>query len=101
MLKHGDFAYALSFVRWYVGYLSPKILTVKTTFGVSGTTKFNSNLILYDRSTESLWAQMLQSVNGPLMEQETFTQAIEATWAAWKAWYPKQSWIHPTDDQEA
>jgi hypothetical protein len=96
--EHGDFAYALSFCPLTgTSIVYPRDINgSRTTFGVSGLL-FNSNLILYDRGTESLWSQMmLQSVNGPLMEQEIpFTQVIEATWAAWKAWYPKTLVLDP------
>lgn len=60
-----------------------------TTFGVSGLL-FESNLIPYDRKTNSNWSQMkLTCVNGPLMGQEIPTlPLIETTWATWKARYP-------------
>ena len=58
-------------------------------FGVSGLL-FNSNLILYDRATASLWPQMFeQSVNGPrIREVPTRMQVIETTWGTWRAMYP-------------
>jgi hypothetical protein len=61
-----------------------------TTFGVSGLL-YNSNLILYDRETESKWPQMmLKSVNGAYKGKEnTFHQLIATTWATWKKWYPE------------
>jgi hypothetical protein len=96
--EHGDFAYALSFCPLTgTSIIYPRDINgSKTTFGVSGLL-FNSNLILYDRRSESLWSQMmLQSVNGPLLEQETpFIQVIEATWAAWKTWYPETLVLDP------
>ncbi len=61
----------------------------ETTFGVSGLL-FNSNLLPYDRETDSNWSQMrLDCVNGPLLgtKIETFT-LVETTWATWKAMYP-------------
>ena len=59
------------------------------TFGVSGLL-YNSNLILYDRETRSLWSQMLeQSVNGDVIGTiPDKRQIIETTWATWKAMYP-------------
>ncbi len=60
-----------------------------TTFGVSGLL-YNSNLIPYDRETDSNWSQIrLDCVNGDLIgdEIETFT-LVETTWATWKAMYP-------------
>jgi len=60
-----------------------------TTFGVSGLL-FNSNLILYDRATDSMWPQMmLQSVKGDYRgKANEFYQLIETTWGTWKKWYP-------------
>ncbi len=60
-----------------------------TTFGVSGFLYF-TNLIPFDRATNSNWVQMkLQSVNGPLIGTfaETF-QIIETTFETWKKLYP-------------
>lgn len=59
------------------------------TFGVSGLL-YNSNLIMYDRQSDSYWAQMLsKSVKGSKSNQlaDNF-QTIETTWATWKAMYP-------------
>ena len=60
-----------------------------TTFGVSGLL-FNTNLIPYDRKTDSNWSQMfLKSVNGNLIEQDIVThQLIETEWSTWKAMFP-------------
>ncbi len=63
-----------------------------TTFGVSGKL-YNSNLIPYDRKTDSYWSQMrLDCVQGDLIETviETFP-IIETTWETWKATYPNSS----------
>lgn len=62
---------------------------VPTTFGVSGLL-YNSNLIPYDRSTNSYWSQMkLQSVNGALKGMLVNTYPIiETTWRTWKEMYP-------------
>lgn len=60
-----------------------------TTFGVSGLL-YNSNLIPYDRETDSNWSQIrLDCVNGDLSgsEIETFT-LVETTWGTWKEMYP-------------
>lgn len=61
-----------------------------TTFGVSGLL-YNSNLIPYDRNTDSNWSQMLQqSVNGDLMgESPEFVLLVETTWGTWKDMYPE------------
>ena len=61
----------------------------ETTFGVSGLL-YNTNLIPYDRATNSNWAQMkLQSVNGPNIGKDIglFT-IVETTWGFWKQLYP-------------
>jgi hypothetical protein len=60
-----------------------------TTFGVSGLL-YNSNLIPYDRKTDSNWSQIrLDCVNGELKGTriETFPLA-ETTWKTWKEMYP-------------
>ena len=59
------------------------------TFGVSGLL-YNSNLVLYDRATSSLWAQMLeQSIQGPEVTRipDRF-QVVETTWETWVEMYP-------------
>lgn len=60
-----------------------------TTFGVSGLL-FESNLIPYDRETDSNWSQMLlESINGEhLGTQIDLHPMVETTWATWKAMYP-------------
>ncbi|MFQ5448036.1 MAG: DUF3179 domain-containing (seleno)protein, partial [Saprospiraceae bacterium] len=60
-----------------------------TTFGVSGLL-YNTNLIPYDRNSDSNWSQMLlKSVNGPLIGKEIETYPlVETTWQTWKAMYP-------------
>lgn len=60
-----------------------------TTFGVSGLL-YNTNLIPYDRATDSNWSQMrLECVNGSLIGNkiETFP-VVETTWKTWKEMYP-------------
>lgn len=61
----------------------------ETTFGVSGLL-YNTNLIPYDRATDSNWSQMLlKCVNGALIGTKIETyQVIETTWASWKVMYP-------------
>ncbi len=60
-----------------------------TTFGVSGLL-YNSNLIPYDRKTDSNWSQMLlQSVQGDHagLSIETIP-VLETSWLTWKTMYP-------------
>jgi hypothetical protein len=62
---------------------------VEITFGVSGNL-YNTNLMPYDRATNSNWSQMkLQCVNGDLIGQEAeLVPLIETTWKTWKEMYP-------------
>lgn len=61
----------------------------ETTFGVSGLL-FNSNIIPYDRETNSNWSQLLnKSVNGHLIGKQAKTyNLIETTWKTWRQMYP-------------
>ncbi|HET56002.1 MAG TPA: DUF3179 domain-containing protein [Ignavibacteria bacterium] len=61
----------------------------ETTFGVSGLL-YNTNLIPYDRATDSHWSQMkMLSVNGRLIGQAANTfPVIETTWRNIKSYYP-------------
>jgi len=59
------------------------------TFGVSGLL-YNSDVLLYDRQTESLWSQIRgEAVAGPLagIPLETVTTQL-LTWGIWKEKYP-------------
>ncbi len=59
------------------------------TFGVSGQL-INSNLVMFDRATESWWPQMLaEGIQGP-HENDTLEefQIVWTTWERWKAEYP-------------
>jgi hypothetical protein len=60
-----------------------------STFGVSGLL-YNSNLIPYDRGSQSNWSQMMiKSVNGNFIGQEVeTTRLIETTYKTWKELYP-------------
>ncbi len=59
------------------------------TFGVSGLL-YNSDLLLYDRSTQSLWSQILaQAVAGALKGERLAPLALtHTTWADWRARHP-------------
>lgn len=63
-----------------------------TTFGVSGKL-YNTNLIPYDRASDSYWSQMrLDCVQGELVGSQISTfNVIETSWATWKAAYPNTS----------
>lgn len=60
-----------------------------TTFGVSGLL-YNTNLIPYDRNTNSNWSQiLLKGVNGPQSGKEIETYPVlETTWQTWKTMFP-------------
>ena len=85
---------------------NPVINGQKTEFGVSGLL-YNSNLIAYDRMTDSFWSQMgLQCVQGELKGYRPETiPLIETTWETWKAMYPDskvlsdKTGIYPSYDQ--
>ncbi len=89
--KIDDFAFSISYCPLTgTGVLYDRTIDGKeTTFGVSGLL-YNSNLILYDRESSSLWSQMLlKSVNGvQLNANAPFYQLIETTFGTWKNWYP-------------
>jgi hypothetical protein len=60
------------------------------TFGVSGRL-YESNVLFYDRETESLWSQLTgQGVTGE-QNGRTLTQvpAIETSWSRWRAEHPE------------
>ncbi len=60
------------------------------SFGVSGLL-YNSDVLLYDRQTESLWSQMLsQSVTGPMSGAKLKMLPLTHTsWADWKQRHPE------------
>ena len=62
---------------------------VERRFGVSGLL-YNSDVLMYDRETESLWSQILgKSVNGPSKGQELKPlPVLHTTWADWRRRHP-------------
>ncbi len=62
------------------------------TFGVSGLL-FESDVLLYDQQSESLWSQIwMQAISGPYKGKELRLLASEhTTWRDWKARYPETS----------
>jgi hypothetical protein len=58
-------------------------------FGVSGLL-YNSDVLLYDRQTESLWSQIKkQAVTGPMKGQRLRAlPTTHTTWRAWRASHP-------------
>jgi len=61
-------------------------------FGVSGLL-YNTNLIPYDRLTDSYWSQITgECVNGELVGRSIEThQLVETTWGTWKKMFPSSS----------
>ena len=60
------------------------------TFGVSGLL-YKSNLLMYDRQTESLWSQVMsQAVSGPLSGSRLkVLPSTLTTWEKWKRQHPE------------
>jgi len=67
-----------------------EVNNTNSTFGVSGLL-YNSNLILYDRNTDSNWSQLkLQCINGPLIgDRPQILSVVETTWANWRTMFPE------------
>ncbi len=61
-----------------------------TTFGVSGLL-YNSDMLLYDRQTQSLWSQIMkQAITGPRKGETLHLVAAEhTTWADWRSRHPQ------------
>lgn len=61
----------------------------KLTFGVSGLL-YNSDVLLYDRQTESLWSQLLsQAVTGEFKSSKLKPVPMQhTTWKHWREQYP-------------
>jgi len=61
----------------------------RKTFGVSGLL-YNSDVLLYDRQTETLWSQLLfEAVAGPLKGKSLeIIPTANTTWKNWKEQYP-------------
>ena len=60
------------------------------TFGVSGLL-YRSDLLMYDRESESLWSQLgMKALSGPLVGKElTLLPSEYSTWKAWREKYPR------------
>ena len=59
------------------------------TFGVSGLL-YNSDVLLYDRQTQSLWSQLMtQAISGPHKGKRLAgIPVLHTTWQDWKSKYP-------------
>lgn len=60
------------------------------TFGVSGLL-YNSDALMYDHQTESLWSQLkMEAISGPMAGTRlTWLAATQTTWGAWRAEHPE------------
>ena len=72
-----------------IAYLRPTIDGELLDFGTSGKL-YNSNLVMYDRQTNSYWPQAMgKAVVGPLTGEELeFVPARILSWADWSQAYP-------------
>lgn len=61
----------------------------RRSFGVSGLL-YNSDVLMYDRETESLWSQIgMNAVSGPEVGKElTWLPSEHMTWKAWREKHP-------------
>lgn len=68
---------------------SAVVSDVSLTFGVSGLL-YNSDVLLYDRETDSLWSQISKkAINGPLKGAELAQLPLQHTsWEDWRQRYP-------------
>jgi len=62
----------------------------KLEFGVSGLL-YNSDVLMYDKQTNSLWSQlMLEAISGTMKGQKLrFIASEQTTWGSWKNQHPK------------
>lgn len=69
----------------YEGSVNGRALTL----GVSGLL-YNSDVLLYDRETQTLWSQILsKAINGPLSGQKlTMISSSQTSWAKWLKQHP-------------
>ncbi|HZC99530.1 MAG TPA: DUF3179 domain-containing protein, partial [Actinomycetes bacterium] len=72
-----------------ISWRRPLVDGAVTTFGTSGKL-YQSNLVMYDRATRSLWPQLLgQAVTGPLTGQRLERVATQiVSWASFRASFP-------------
>ncbi|CAN5326141.1 DUF3179 domain-containing protein [soil metagenome] len=72
-----------------IAFERPTIEGAATTFGTSGSL-YHSNLVMYDRTTESYWPQATgQAVTGPLTGQELDRVSAQiVSWADFREAYP-------------
>ncbi len=66
-----------------------RVGNTELTMGVSGLL-YNSDVLLYDRQSDSLWSQMLaRAVSGPMKGKRlTILPLVHTTWERWREAYP-------------
>lgn len=64
--------------------------TANLNFGVSGLL-YNSDLLMYDRNTQSLWSQIsAEAISGPMIGTKLPTLPVwHTTWASWQERHPQ------------
>lgn len=69
---------------------TPELNDNNNSFGVSGLL-YNSDMLLYDRHTESLWSQIMgTAISGKLKGKKLTAVALtDTTWAGWLKRYPE------------
>jgi hypothetical protein len=74
----------------------PQIDGRTLTFGVSGRL-YKSNLLMFDRQTDSLWSQLLQkAITGPLTGKKLVMLPSEhTTWEFWRRQHPDTVVLSP------
>ena len=70
------------------------------SFGVSGLL-YNSDVLLYDRQTQSLWSQLLaQAISGPMKGRRlTMLPLTHTTWTDWRKHHPATEVLSPNTGQ--
>lgn len=70
----------------------PRVSGLSLEFGVSGLL-YKSDLLMYDRQTESLWSQLgMQAISGELSgEKLTLLPAMHTTWRDWTSRHPEST----------
>jgi len=68
----------------------------RLVFGVSGLL-YNSDVLMYDRNTQSLWSQLMsQAISGPLKGERLDALSIShTTWEEWKSRNPDTQVLSP------
>ena len=74
----------------------PRVEGRTLSFGVSGKL-YKSNLLLFDRQTDSLWSQLLQqAITGPLTGKKlVMASARHTTWELWRSQHPDSLVLSP------